>query len=159
MSSYNIDTTLDMSVTVDAHNSVFIRSTKYLNDKDAGLVPMFLSYADKIVPVCYQYCQTKLPNEVQNTEVIGYATNFRIIGSLDGSGDIMVCDVCLNKLSTLAYKNFQDVIDNYTVNIDQKDGNLVFALTRLIIYDKAFKDERDRQIIEHAKELESEEVE
>ena len=64
----------------------------------------------------------------------------------------MVCDVVINPLTRYG-NNFEGSIDNYTINISNRGSDLVFDLTRLIVYDKDFKAERDRQIIEHAKLL------
>lgn len=133
------------------HSSVYIRSVEYLNSKDAALVGAFLSQKHKQIPVVYQYCQTKESNVTDNTHRIGHATNFRI------ENDIMVCDVYLNPLANHT-THFQNIIDNYTVNIVTRNNELVFDITRLIIYDKEFKANRDREIAENVKRMEMEQL-
>lgn len=128
------------------YNGVLIRTVDYLEGKDVALPGAFLKKTKEKIPVMYQYCQTKQPNDTANSYIIGYATNFRV------SDQWMVCDVVINPL-TKHGNNFEGSIDNYTINVRQKGSDLVFDLTRLIIYDKDFKAERDRQIIEHAKLL------
>lgn len=120
-----------------------IRTVKYLSDKDAALPGAFISAKDEQIPIEYQYCQTRKPNESSESELIGYATNFRV------DGDMMVCDVEINDWSMVAY-NFQDVIDNYTIHVYQPDktSELVFRLTRLLVYNKQFKTKRDSDIID-----------
>ena len=124
------------------YTGVPIRTVEYLKNRDIALPGAFLS--TKEIPVCYQYCQTKQPNVKTNNDIIGTATNFRV------DGDIMVCDVTINPLIPMAH-HFENIIDNYTVHIGQNKSELVMTVTRLIIYNKSFKSERDNDIINQAK--------
>lgn len=116
-----------------------IRTVKYLNSKDAALPKAFLDAKNVEIPLVYQYCQTKTPNDNTDTNVIGKATNFRVYDS------VVVCDIELDPLHIMA-SQFNGVIDNYTVNISHTQDQLVFTLTRLIIYNKEFKAQRDEEI-------------
>ena len=127
----------------NVYEKAYIRSVDYLNSKDAALAGSFLDAKNKKIPLVYQYCQTKKPNEDANTQ-FGYCTNFRV-----DKGN-MVCDVVLNPLSQYC-SHFQGVIDNYTVNINNVDSQLVFTVSRLIIYDKDFKAKRDQEIMDNMK--------
>ena len=125
---------------------VFIRTVNYLNDKDAALVGMFLSYKDKEVPVYYEYCQKKHPEKILPVfNKIGYATNFHILN------ETMVCDVYLNKTNILSY-HFSGTIDNFTTRLHNNKSELEFNLERLTIYNKRFKEHRDKEILEKTKE-------
>lgn len=126
------------------HEAVPIRTVEYLSSKDSALPRAFVGHNLKQVPVCYQYCQTKQPNDSTDTDIIGYATNFSV------SHGMMVCDVYLNPLSVNSVQ-FQNVIDNYTINIRHTKSELIFDITRLIIYNKEFKAARDNEIREHAR--------
>ena len=121
------------------YDCVHIRTIDYLNSKDAALVGAFLSNKDKMIPIYYQYCQPEMPNDTENADLIGYATNFRVD---DGR---IVCDVHLNVLA-MNSQQFDGTIDNYTFNINNDRSILVFTLTRLIIYNKDFKSARDDEI-------------
>ena len=132
---------MDMNSAFYETNGVFIRTVGYLNSKDAALVGAFLSAKEKTIPVYYQYCQTKQPNDNQDTSEIGYATNFRI------DEGMLVCDVHINQYSMFAH-HFQGIIDNYTIRMRQDNNKLVMELVRLIIYNKTFKSERDKEILD-----------
>lgn len=123
-----------------------IRTVKYLQEKDAALPKAFLDAKNKEIPLVYQYCQPKTPNDNTDTVVIGKATNFRVYDS------VIVCDVELDPLHIMS-NQFNSTIDNYTVNVAQSKNQLVFSVTRLIIYNKEFKAKRDEEIRKKTEEL------
>lgn len=131
-----------MAVAKRIINNVQIRSVEYLNSKDVALVGSFLASNKSKIPIYYQYCQSKKPNEKIDEECrIGYATNFKVFN------DDVVCDVQLNPLHVMAH-HFCGVIDNYTVNVRDVDGTLKLVITRFIIYNKDFKRRRLKVIAE-----------
>lgn len=142
---------MDMKSAFYETKGVFIRTVEYLNGKDVALVGGFLSVKDKNIPVYYQYCQTKQPNDIQDTSEIGYATNFRV------DNGVLVCDVCINQYSMFAH-HFQGVIDNYTIHMTQNDTRLIMEPVRLLVYNKTFKAERDKQMLEGVIHVDIDEV-
>ena len=134
---------MDMKSAFYETKAVPIRTVEYLNGKDAAFVGAFLSVKDDKIPLYYQYCQTRQPNDSQNTGEIGYGTNFRV------EGGMLICDVCIHQYSMFAH-HFQGMIDNYTIHMTQDSNNLIMKPVRLLVYNKTFKAERDKEILDGA---------
>ena len=129
-------------MTHEKFSNVFIRTVKYLNDKDAALVGMFLGAANKEIPIYYEYCQKKNSTQtLPSNDIVGYATNFHI------DGDAMVGDVYINPSHPASF-NFTNTLDNYGVGINNINNELVFELSRFSIYNKEFKEQRDKAVLE-----------
>ena len=128
---------------------VFIRTVKYLTTKDESLVGMFLNASDKMVPVYYEYAQkAKATEAISDNDKIGHATNFHIVDGEDGG--YVACDVYINPLHPATH-NFTNTLDNYGVSF--KDGE--YNLIRFTIYNKAFKEKVDAELLEKAKNTET----